>query len=615
VVRKVTIAGANLFAQSEIIERLAHRPPGGVFKDKVTHLDMPAIRLDERRIAAFYRENGYFRARVTQTEILPLPDGVHVRFIIEEGQLTRIASIGIDGLPEILRNAAKQLSDTLDLQVGKPLLHGDYLDFKEKLRKLLDRAGYAHAEVEGEISVNRDVGSADIKIDVDPGPRVRFGDTKLESLTRIPEASIRARIAYEKGDRYRPDDLEQTRKQLTELGFASVLVDLQREGRPEVADVTIRVKDGKQHEVKLGAGLGIQGEKWRVRPRADYTHRGFLQPLLTLRARGELGYQFLPYAELIWLTETSLTRQDFILPLLEGKVIGGVNRDDYEAFTSIDSGGGVSIARPFLARHLRLLAGWGLHYVDIQPRDGLLVPTTDGSPPQPANLVGAQLLGAFQQAITLDMRDNPLSTRKGAFAEVKVEEGGPFAGGEVFYQRAQFDIRGYLPLGKRLVLAAHGMLGLLSSGKGTPLIRRFYGGGSSDHRGFTYRRLSPYLITIDDQGNISRYSIGGEAEFLGTIEVRWDLIPLGDFLSLGLIAFLDAGDVTEHTTELNFGKLHYAPGGGFRLNTTVGLTVRAEAAYRLNRTSVQEPDGRLNPDPARTVWERTTFHFSLGQSF
>jgi outer membrane translocation and assembly module TamA len=83
-------------------------------------------------------------------------------------------------------------------------------------------------------------------------------------------------------------------------------------------------------------------------------------------------------------------------------------------------------------------------------------------------------------------------------------------------------------------------------------------------------------------------------------------IPITTFrtMPVGIVTFLDGGDVTSTPGELDLGNLHWAVGGGLRLITAVG-PVRFDVGYRLNRT------GGDNPDPN----QRFAYHLTIGEAF
>jgi hypothetical protein len=58
------------------------------------------------------------------------------------------------------------------------------------------------------------------------------------------------------------------------------------------------------------------------------------------------------------------------------------------------------------------------------------------------------------ETVRFDLRDHPLDPRRGFFTQVVASEGSSALGGTSSFARGTADVRGYLPIGERLVLAA-----------------------------------------------------------------------------------------------------------------------------------------------------------------
>jgi outer membrane protein insertion porin family len=204
-------------------------------------------------------------------------------------------------------------------------------------------------------------------------------------------------------------------------------------------------------------------------------------------------------------------------------------------------------------------------------------------------------IGAYEQAVVLDLRDNPATTHEGLYSEVRVIEGTPFAGGDFSFVELVPELRGYVPLGG-VVFAGKARYGTFIGD--APVTERFVSGGASNHRGFGERKLSPFVT--DGSTTIP---IGGTTLVETGVEAR---IPLTTWrkMGVGTVVFLDGGDVTDDNSSLSLSRLHWALGGGLRLNTIVG-PVRFDLGYRLNRT------GPMDPAPG----SHYAFHFSIGEAF
>src|SRR5262249_30668899 len=159
------------------------------------------------------------------------------------------------------------------------------------------------------------------------------------------------------------------------------------------------------------------------------------------------------------------------------------------------------------------------------------------------------------------------------YLSLAAEEGGEWAGGAFDYEKLLPELRGYLPLGNRVVFAGRAEYGRLfnQGDNGSPITRRFRLGGPASHRGFSSDRLSPQVAALP---------VGGDEMVLLSGELRADLVEARGY-GLSLAAFVDAGDVTA-ADKLQMARLHCATGGGVRLKTLLG-TLRADVGVRLNR--------------------------------
>jgi outer membrane translocation and assembly module TamA len=137
-----------------------------------------------------------------------------------------------------------------------------------------------------------------------------------------------------------------------------------------------------------------------------------------------------------------------------------------------------------------------------------------------------------------------------------------------------------------------------------PPTERYYAGGVSSQRGFAERRLSPLARSVDADGDEHSVVIGGVTSFQTGVEARTSFMPYGAW-KVGVVGFLDGGDVTETADELDLGHLHWAVGLGVRPYYLPIGPLGLDVAYRLNRTGPGEPS-------AGHHWN---WHISIGETF
>jgi hypothetical protein len=362
--------------------------------------------------------------------------------------------------------------------------------------------------------------------------------------------------------------------------------------------VTIHLEDGLRHDLRLGGGVAADPTRLDVRLRARYGERTTFDPLLAWSIEARPSYTVFDFGDASRGAAVEgtavLRREDLLAPHLAGEAALAFEYPIYEAWRAYGPAGRLTLERPFLDDRLRLTGGLqGRRLWLSEEEPGVLALLETASPYR---------LAFAEEKVALDLRDVPLDAHRGVYAELALQEGGGL--GDYRYLRIQPELRGYLPLGSRLVLAGRGRGGLLLGD--SPLTERFFGGGASGHRGFGFRRLAPQALT----GSGERLPLGGNAMLEGSVEARLDVARVwGHWLGVNL--FVDGGDVTKEARELALDALHLAGGLGLRVQTPYG-PVRADLGFRLNRTDeAPGPGGLDNPDPG----DRWTGHISFGEAF
>jgi translocation and assembly module TamA len=516
--------------------------------------------------------------------------------------------------------------------VGAVFDHSAYLDAKSGLGDKLKRLGYAWADVQGQVGVDRDTHQAQVSLTTEPGPIAHFGHVHIDGEKRISGHLVALHAGITEGERFDPDKLEEVRGKIYNLGvFSSVRVDyVHGDQDPTMADVIVRVREGSFNELRLGVGFGLESQRTDVHASAVYMRRNWLGGLRTLKLRLEPAWVAVPA---FWqpdrmgpavLAEAQLIQPDWPLPLGELKFTVGYDVGIEYAYQYHGPRTSLGLQRGFWHDHVLLGASYNFQFLQFFNTD----PTILNNPALSGRLFGytnPYRLGWFQEDFALDLRDKPLDAHQGGYLGLTFEQGGNYAGGAFDYEKVVPDLRLYAPLGRRVTLAARFVFGqLFTQGDlGSPITRRFYLGGPNSHRGFNYDRLSPQVPS--GLPNVAAIPIGGDQMVLISAELRVNLFRLfGQWLAIA--AFTDGGDVGGPTcavspnsstctavstrTTVDWGDLNWAVGGGLRYRTLIG-TIRFDLGVRLNRLTPTEPDGTPNADPG----QRFAFHLSVGEAF
>jgi outer membrane protein assembly factor BamA len=266
----------------------------------------------------------------------------------------------------------------------------------------------------------------------------------------------------------------------------------------------------------------------------------------------------------------------------------------------------------------------------------------------------------------IDRSDDPLDPTRGYLARVDLEHASSVTLSDYAYNRAYLDVAAYDHHGLNSVYAAHLRLGMVRSLGGSVLHPRkeLFAGGASSVRGYGPNQLGPRVLTIDpnkltdttraghcslatvangscDVNAISGLAdkefnpqpLGGTSLLEGSIEYRF---PIALQRKLTAALFVDGAVVgsgplptLQNFTDITRGTGAITPGFGIRYKSAVG-PIRVDIGFAPSRTE-QLPvvtevtvngEQKIVPlthtrsyTPAKTLLERFTLNFSIGQAY
>jgi len=660
----VSVVGPTTLRKSDVTDKLATTASPrflGLMRGVVLDyeiFDASLLQRDLARLERYYQGHGFLDAHARAARVVHVSaNHVRVEIEVDEGPATLVRTVRIDGLAELPGPiaAAVRADAAAALPVGARFDEDAFAKAKAAITRALTDRGYAYASLQADAQVDLAAHVIDYAFTVRAGIPAVFGritivDTqptepgKASQFAKpLDEAPLRRALDIREGEPYSTAAIASATQALLDLGvLASVqIVPTLADPPAPVVPLTVKVEPTTLHVVKYGGGFEFDDIKTEVHGLIGYEDHNFYGGLRSLSVDFQPGVVLYPTRadHIKWpstyileeRTRLQLSQPGFLEAHTKGFVRPEINV--FPMLVSVDPPADqpvLSYFEPKIAfgverRFLKHLIT-GLTY-NVQGEVPFFYPTgldtKDTVKPPPMLLLFPQL------STTLDFRDNPLHPHAGWYLSNDLATAYPGTAHDV---RIQPDARAYIPLGRRVTLAAHAGLGFLFAGNygqyiqnlkeieqqiqpgqllqdaklpsdaawidrdiEIVLFRGFYLGGPDSNRGFPLRGIAPHGLVpflspansaqllqagcIPGQANYNPINclipIGGFSMWQASLEARFDIA--GPF---GAAVFCDAGDVSPKPYDIRFKYLHLSCGAGARYDTPVG-PIRLDIGYRI----------------------------------
>ena len=527
--------------------------------------DRQLLEDDIRRIEQLLRDHGYYASSVTR-DIVFRDDGrkVAVEITVDQGDPVEVSSLVVRVLADRPNDYEAAIRKAIPLREGRRFSQIKYQESKVVIAEMLSEKGYVLAEIGSEAIVNLRRKGVDVEFVVDPGRRYSFGDATFSGNSGIATELLEREIEHEKGEVFSPKKTQKSRSNIFKTGFfSSVIVDLDYDREALEIDTRYSVTESKLGTVKLGAGYATED---RFRAQLAWTQKNFLGGGRILRVTS--GYSSLTRGVWTRLDQPHVVGRNSNLSFLVD-----IKRDDFPGYEGVSYDFDSTLSKEFWD-DLTVFGSVVLIYADI---DSQVVRT----PTERARDNVYMTLGAL--GLEYDGTNSFINPTRGSRALFSLEK--PFqiaSSSSTDYLKSLAEFRHYVDvfgfvLGKRFTIGNINTFGATDP-IDVPIFKRFFAGGSTSMRGYSFQELGPL--------NSSRDPLGGNSIMVGNVEVR-----LPPFRKLGAVAFVDYGNVYPESFGFDLGDLKYAAGAGLRYHTAIG-PVRLDFGYLLN-PAVAERDRRL----------------------
>ncbi len=503
-------------------------------------------RAAKRDVDAFVKamqSAGYYAAKASfrlerQTE----SDAPVVIFEFDPGALFVITNTEIiyedeaEGLPENFEEA--------DIEANMSAAGAALRDAQIAFRNYLWENGYPAAEIVARrASANFDTGTATAIFVFRSGPKAKFGDPKIEGLTKTHEHYLLKLTTWERGETYERSKIIAFRDRLAATGlFSTISV---APGTPaENGETPIIVTLEERKRRTIGAGVSYstaEGPGGRIffENRNMFRHGEKLRIELTgSKIEQAINFDF--------------TRP---FPTLPGEVFGNFEfrNETTDAFDARSVAVASGVAKKWLDDRLETRAAAAFETSKVK----------DSTSETRTYFFSTPL------SATWNSEDDVLDPTRGVRASWVVT---PYVGSDAFTQ-TELTARSRLVFGpdNRLTLAGRIGLGATfgSSLTALPRNKRLYAGGGGSVRGFGFQEAGPIDANDDPVGGRSLIEAAVEARAMVSQNIQ-------------IAGFVDTGSVSANALPDFDERFFVGVGGGVRYLTPIG-PLRADVAFPLDK--------------------------------
>lgn len=563
-VKNILLTGVSL--QEDRIKNILNLKVGNVYNREY-------IESDKENMKELYHSLGYIEAEVYEPDIKLEGEDVEIEFFIYEGHQVTVDRITFKNI-QVFSN--EYLMEKIPLKIGSPYNEIDIADSRRKILEIYHQEGFINAKVSVETSFIEN--KAEITFLIYEGDIFYFGKPVLIGNERTKSVVIKKELQHEESKPLNLNLILIEKQQLQRLGlFSEVQINLSDYTLNNKRDILYYFEEEDHGALEVGFGYG-EYEKYRFF--ADLSHKNLwgmnrYGSLRTELSSLEKRLSFLYIMPWFLVRDMSL-KSMFLLE----------NRKE----KSLDT-------KEILYRLRRTNFSFGIERViDKNLKtdvfyDFSVVRTSDVKPDVILTKedMGTLIISGLRPGIIYDTRDNPFEPTEGLLVGLSSKLVSRLFFGETDFVKVTFYGNKYIRLSERIVLAISLRSGLAKGFGKTrelPIVERFFLGGRTTVRGYAQDTLGPK----GEDGNPT----GGNAFLMGNLELR-----AYSKKGFGVVAFVDAGDVWQKSSQFNISDLKFTTGVGIRYKTPAG-PLRIDYGHKLNRITGES---------------KSEIHFSIGHAF
>jgi len=601
-VHSISFSGNNSFSANDLSDVMLTRESPASFYGfiyRVLRIGKPpenfdpfVFKADVQRIKQFYKNNGFFYARIdTSVRYDAEDDEVDIRIQIREGPPAYVSTVHYSGIADSSKDFFQTLKEKPYLAAGVRY-SVDKLDGEvSRVVNILQNDGYPYARRDStpNVSIEPLRGDSDsvyvnVHLYFSSGRKYYWGDVSIQPLdssdVSYENRVVLRELLFSAGEPFSISKKTESEQRVDALNlFEPARIAIP--GKPPVSDTlpgTLSLKSRPAHEVTLGPLVSDENNAFNFGGELDYLHRNFLGDarLFTLTTSLQLqSIGLLTFSSKALSDTVTAGRIDVSAQLTQPYFFSNTTSltegvsflvDKQKPYVQLVVRNNVRVSER-LADYTTGYLDWDIERAKVDSLQAITLP---------AGLEIPQFNSILSFTVQRDRTNDFYNPTAGFFNLMTVEEGGilPNLIHSVF-PHSDFPYARYwkfILLGKWFlstnndatnVLAFKSKIGYAQE-YGTyaqdnagpiPLSYRFYTGGYESVRGWGSREL----------GDVVSPQYGGNTLLELNFEDRFHVIG-----ELGGVVFLDLGDIWKTYKDATFKSIAGAIGFGFRYNTFFG---------------------------------------------
>lgn len=582
-IKKINFEG-NHHIRSSVLKDEIMMQSNSWFKEKILKKDpfyysKPIFDEDINRIKILYQKEGYLNVQFEKPDLLVTSKNkLEITIKVIENEPIVISDLNFKVDSSLALEDVLSKKDFRKIQLRGETLPGKIFRDKSVINDRLlisetfDNLGYPYAKVDLELKIDTLEKTTAVNWSVNRRKKTYFGTTTVTGNKRVPEKNILKQLAYERGDQWSKNAIDETQQHIYNQGVyrvASVRAVMDTTLQ-DTLPVRIHIQEAPRWTTRFGVGYGVED---KLRAFADIQYLGFITQT------GRLNLYTKHSALEPYNFSVQFAQPSFILPFNTLVLNPYMQRQDEPGYKLDKWGLGIIFQQNF-SEEFNTSIGYILEDVEQNTEDW-----TKSDPQFPGETLyrksGIVVGASYNNAEPI------LDPVQGYSLSVNTKTNDLIFEGEMPFYRIITEYKTYLGIKNGVLLALKGKIGGIvrtDENDFIPIEEKFFSGGAYSVRGWPRGELGPK--------NKDGVPVGGNSLLEGTLEFRFDVGR-----SLKFSVFGDAGNVWADSFSYKINDLHYAAGVGLRIKTPIG------------------PAGL---DIARPVFDTDTkwqFHINIGPNF